>query len=114
VEPNETFFVNLSSPTNATISDGQGVGTIVNDDGASHSSIVRAFASAGNLKLRSRHSSSTLKRVGVESLGPLPAPLKSSRALLEQDFDSAAEGLAAMIQVQRGKSDLSSRSSACV
>jgi hypothetical protein len=31
-EPNETFFVNLSSPTNATIADGQGVGSIVNDD----------------------------------------------------------------------------------
>jgi glucose/arabinose dehydrogenase/disulfide oxidoreductase YuzD len=31
-EPNETFFVNLSSPANATIDDGQGVGTITNDD----------------------------------------------------------------------------------
>ncbi len=33
-EPNETFFVNLASPTNATIADGQGLGTITNDDGA--------------------------------------------------------------------------------
>ncbi len=33
VEPNETFFVNLTSPTNGgTIVDGQGVGTITNDD----------------------------------------------------------------------------------
>jgi hypothetical protein len=33
VEPTETFFVNLSGATNgATISDGQGVGTITNDD----------------------------------------------------------------------------------
>jgi uncharacterized membrane protein len=31
-EPNETFFVNLSSPTNATIADGQGVGTILDDE----------------------------------------------------------------------------------
>jgi len=31
-EPNESFFVNLTSATNATIADGQGVGTIVNDD----------------------------------------------------------------------------------
>ncbi|MEO8434757.1 MAG: Calx-beta domain-containing protein, partial [Pyrinomonadaceae bacterium] len=31
-EPDENFFVNLSGPTNATISDGQGVGTIQNDD----------------------------------------------------------------------------------
>ena len=32
VEPNESFFVNLSSPGGATIADGQGVGTIVSDD----------------------------------------------------------------------------------
>ncbi len=31
-EPNETFFVNLNSPTNATIADGQGVGTIFDDE----------------------------------------------------------------------------------
>lgn len=32
VEGNETFFVNLSNPTNASLGDSQGVGTIVNDD----------------------------------------------------------------------------------
>src|SRR5262249_3360868 len=31
-EANETFAVNLSAPTNATIADGQGVGTIVDDE----------------------------------------------------------------------------------
>jgi Calx-beta domain/FG-GAP-like repeat len=31
-EPNETFFVNLSSPTNASIADGRGVGTILDDE----------------------------------------------------------------------------------
>jgi chitinase len=31
-EPNATFYVNLSSPTNASIADGQGVGTIVDDE----------------------------------------------------------------------------------
>jgi hypothetical protein len=31
-EPNETFFVNLSSPTNATLADGQGAGTIRDDE----------------------------------------------------------------------------------
>jgi len=33
VEPNETFFVNLTSPTNATLGTAQGTGTIVNDEG---------------------------------------------------------------------------------
>jgi len=32
VEADETFFVNLERPTNATIADAQGVGTILNDD----------------------------------------------------------------------------------
>lgn len=32
IEPDENFFVNLSNPVNATIADGQGEGTIVNDD----------------------------------------------------------------------------------
>jgi Calx-beta domain len=31
-EPNETFVVNLSGPTNASIADGQGVGTIADDE----------------------------------------------------------------------------------
>ncbi|HEV2765269.1 MAG TPA: lamin tail domain-containing protein, partial [Pyrinomonadaceae bacterium] len=31
-EPNETFFVNVTSVTGATVADGQGQGTIVNDD----------------------------------------------------------------------------------
>ena len=35
VERNETFAVNLFSPTNATIADAQGIGTILNDDGSS-------------------------------------------------------------------------------
>ena len=34
-EPDETFFVNLSNADGATITDGQGVGTILNDDDVS-------------------------------------------------------------------------------
>jgi subtilisin-like proprotein convertase family protein len=34
VEPNETFFVNLTSPANANIADAQGQGTITDDDGS--------------------------------------------------------------------------------
>ena len=32
IEPNETFFVNVTNVTGATLADGQGQGTIVNDD----------------------------------------------------------------------------------
>jgi CSLREA domain-containing protein len=33
IEPNETFFVQLSNPVNATLGKAKGTGTIVNDDG---------------------------------------------------------------------------------
>jgi hypothetical protein len=41
-EPNETFFVNLANPTNATIADSQGQGTIVDDDSQPTLSIAAA------------------------------------------------------------------------
>ena len=34
VEPDESFTVDLSNPSGATIADGQGLGTILNDDAA--------------------------------------------------------------------------------
>jgi hypothetical protein len=40
VEPNETFFFNLTNATGGTIVDGQGLGTISNDDGSSGPTVV--------------------------------------------------------------------------
>lgn len=39
-EDNETFFVRLSAPTNATIADGEAVGTILDDDAADFFAIL--------------------------------------------------------------------------
>src|SRR6185312_8182699 len=47
-ELNESFFVNLSSPSNATINDGQGVGTITNDDAEPSVSINDVTVTEGN------------------------------------------------------------------
>jgi hypothetical protein len=47
-EANETFFVNLSNETNATISDNQGVGTIQNDDAQPTISIGDQSQAEGN------------------------------------------------------------------
>jgi CSLREA domain-containing protein len=47
VEPDETFFVQLTGATNATITDSEGVGTIVNDDGTVTVSIGDVSASEG-------------------------------------------------------------------
>jgi hypothetical protein len=50
-EPNETFYVNLSNPVSALITDSQGVGTILNDDRGdqgNEQSVHTPFASAGD------------------------------------------------------------------
>lgn len=47
-EPNETFFVNLSNPSNATIADGQGLGTIQNDDSPPTLSVTDVSQAEGN------------------------------------------------------------------
>jgi Calx-beta domain-containing protein len=39
-EADETFFLNLSSPLNATILDGQGLGTILDDDGGLYHTVA--------------------------------------------------------------------------
>lgn len=53
VEPNETFTVNLSGVSGATIADGQGIGTITNDDVAppivSDVVISQVYGGGGNL-----------------------------------------------------------------
>jgi hypothetical protein len=48
-EPDETFFVNLSGAANAVISDGQGIGTIIDDDltvGGCSSPVITLTATA--------------------------------------------------------------------
>src|SRR5262249_916671 len=59
-EPTETFFVNLSNPSNATLANNQAVGTILNDDGVPSISINEVAVTEGN--------SGTLDAVFVLSL----------------------------------------------
>jgi len=47
-ETNETFFVNVTNVTGATVTDGQGQGTIVNDDAAPNLTINDVSLSEGN------------------------------------------------------------------
>ena len=47
-EPNETFNVTLSSPVNAGITDGTGVGTITDDDGPPSISLSDVTVTEGN------------------------------------------------------------------
>jgi hypothetical protein len=64
-EADETFFVNLTNPQNATLSDNQGLGTILNDDapGIQFSSPIYSIGENG------LHATITVNRVGDTS-GP--------------------------------------------
>ena len=55
VEPNETFLVNLSGPSGATIADAQGQGTITNDDAAPASGLPGDFNGDGQGDLLWHH-----------------------------------------------------------
>jgi CSLREA domain-containing protein len=50
-EPNETFFVNLSAPANATLAAAQGTGTIVDDEGALAPAALVAIPTLGEWSL---------------------------------------------------------------
>jgi uncharacterized repeat protein (TIGR01451 family) len=48
VEPDETFFVNLTNVSGATVSDGQGLGTITNDDAVAASADLSVTKTVNN------------------------------------------------------------------
>ena len=87
VERNETFAVNLFSPTNATLKDAQGIGTILNDDGGS--AIVTATP-AGELSFvgaAEQEGETTDAAAGEPSLAfaanPVRGPLSAQFTLAE-------------------------------
>ena len=80
-EANETFFVNLSSPTNGVIGDGQGVGIIVDNDRA----VIADFDGDGKsdfsvwrpsdgywYTLQSTNNVATYKKFGTDGDKPVP------------------------------------------
>lgn len=66
-EFDETFFVNLTNPANATLADAQGVGTIVDDDipPGVHDVGIRAFRTAG----RSQAGRTRTVTIKIENFG---------------------------------------------
>ena len=48
LESDETFFLDLANPADATIEDGHAIGTILNDDGTPDVSVVDATKAEGN------------------------------------------------------------------
>ena len=66
-EPNETFTVNLSNATNATIADNQGIGTIIDNDGMPNITINDKTVNegAGSMSFTVTLSASTASAVSV-------------------------------------------------
>jgi hypothetical protein len=79
-ELDETFAVNLGSPTNATLRDGQGIGTILNDDGvfASPAASLPAGADSASLATDARgaEAESMAEPVARLSLAVGPNPMR--------------------------------------
>ncbi|HEY9405680.1 MAG TPA: Calx-beta domain-containing protein [Pyrinomonadaceae bacterium] len=63
VEPDETFIVSLSSPNNVVIADGQGQGTIIDDDGTQQGALLQF--GAANLQLNESERSVVLSVVRI-------------------------------------------------
>jgi len=87
-EGDETFFVNIADPTNSTISDPQGVGTIKDNDGPSSSPtfqfssrFVSVSEGAGSLSVTVTRSGPTSAPASIDySTGPIPNGGASDRA----------------------------------
>ena len=89
VEGNETFFVNLFSPSGATIADDTATGTIFNDD-------LGASISTYDITTNEGDSGSTIVSFSVDLSAPAPGPVtvnyttKNGSALAGSDYLSAA------------------------
>jgi hypothetical protein len=82
-EPDETFFVDLRNPVQATIADGRGVGTILNDD--TSLSIADARVVEGNSGTRSATFTATLSSA-------VPFPVRVSYATADGMPNPATAG----------------------
>ena len=88
VEGNETFFVNLSNPSNASISDGQGIGTILNDDIACSSSIT--LTATGDTSLQ--QITPDANQEGDINLSVAPDSSQAMHTLLQYNLGSITPG----------------------
>jgi hypothetical protein len=91
VEPNETFLVNLTTPSNATITDGQGIGTIVNDDGNTTPATIQFGQPSYIGSEGGSNTTVTITRSGtLASASTIQFYLTSGTASAGQDFANSA------------------------
>src|SRR5437667_208487 len=89
-EPNETFFVNLSNPVNATISDNQGAGTIVNDDGQPTISISDVSQNEGRSEERRVGKECSLRSARYQTIKVKYATADGTATVADGDYVAAS------------------------
>ena len=87
-EPDETFFVNASNPVNATIADGQGLGTIQDDDAEPALSIDDVVVTEGDAGQKTASFTVSLSTASGKTVTTAFAT-SSGTATQGVDFDSA-------------------------
>ena len=91
-EPNETFAVNLTNPTNATIGKAQGVGTIQNDDAPGNAiavSIDDVTVTEGNSGATPATFAVTLNRVSTSTVTVRYATADGTATAADSDYQAA-------------------------
>ncbi len=76
-EPDETFFVNLSSASQATLSDAQGVGTILDDDSSACLSPNATLTASADAAVQSNQPNSNFGAVALLSTKPISNPINT-------------------------------------
>ena len=89
-EPNETFFVNVANVTGATVTDGQGLGTITNDDAQPTITIADAAVIEGNAGTSLMTFTVTLNGTSQSTVSVNYATADSSATVANTDYDSTS------------------------
>jgi glucose/arabinose dehydrogenase len=88
-ETNETYVVNLSSPSNASIAGGQGTGTINNDDAQPGISINDIIVAEGNAGLKSGTFTLSLSNPSSQTITVNYATANGTATIADNDYQAA-------------------------
>ena len=88
LEPNETFFVNLSNPQNATVDDSQGEGTVLNDDPQPAISITDVAEYEGNVGGTIFTFAVTLTNPSYQSISVVYSTADNTAMTTDNDYQS--------------------------
>ncbi|MGI8982308.1 MAG: Calx-beta domain-containing protein [Pirellulaceae bacterium] len=89
-EPNETFQLNVISSTNATVADGQGIGTIVDNDAAPVITITDVTVAEGNAGTTSAVFTVTLSNPSSQPITVAYTTVDGTATAADDDYETTA------------------------